>query len=368
MLECNCIVKKRTTMLIRAVAMMLPAFCIVSLLTQTVFAKNTYRITDGDRVFLHTTFATDPAAILTEAGLELSTDDLYTTQNTTGISKINVQRKQTVTVDQWGVTSQISTYGETVESLLERLKLKLTDDDAVSHPMETQTFDGMTLTITRTTTYEETYTVAIEHDVVYCYDATLKDGEQRTLTAGADGQRLRTERVRLINGVEQERTVLQDELISQPTTAIIAVGTYTEDMAPNADPSKNDTTSEVSVPTDGKPVIGDGTITTPEGEVLTFSYAAIFKATAYTHTDPGCNEWTATGTHVRVGTVAVDPRVIPYGTKMYIVSNDGRYIYGVAVAEDCGGAIKKNRIDLYFETDSECIQFGIRNCTIYFLT
>ena len=76
---------------------------------------------------------------------------------------------------------------------------------------------------------------------------------------------------------------------------------------------------------------------------------------------------TATGTTVHVGTVAVDPRYIPYGTRMFIVSNDGVYIYGISVAEDCGGAIKGDRVDLYFPTLSECFAFGRRNCTIYFL-
>ena len=90
-------------------------------------------------------------------------------------------------------------------------------------------------------------------------------------------------------------------------------------------------------------------------------------ATAYTNTDPRCTLWTATGTLCRVGAIAVDPKVIPYGTRMYIVTNDGRYVYGIAVAEDCGGAIKGNRVDLYFNTDAECRAFGIRNCTIYFL-
>ena len=59
--------------------------------------------------------------------------------------------------------------------------------------------------------------------------------------------------------------------------------------------------------------------------------------------------------------------MIPYGTRMYIVSNDGRYVYGIATAEDCGSAIKGNRIDLYFDTVAECDRFGIRNCQVYFL-
>jgi 3D (Asp-Asp-Asp) domain-containing protein len=52
---------------------------------------------------------------------------------------------------------------------------------------------------------------------------------------------------------------------------------------------------------------------------------------------------------------------------MFIISNDGVYIYGVAVAEDCGGAIKGDRIDLYMPTYEDCVQFGRRTCTIYFL-
>ena len=114
------------------------------------------------------------------------------------------------------------------------------------------------------------------------------------------------------------------------------------------------------------PVFGEGTITLPSGEVLTFTHKEVFRATAYCRTDVG-GEITATGTPTRVGAIAVDPSVIPYGTKMFIVSRDGQYIYGVAVAEDCGKSIKGNRIDLFYETDPECVEFGIRDCDVYFL-
>ncbi len=389
MLEFNRILEKRKTMFKRTVALMVPIICIMMLMTQTVFAKNTYRITDGNRVVIHTTYSTDPATVLDEAGLQLGADDTYTTQNSAGVSEITIQRLQTITIVQGGVSRKVTSYGETVESLLSRLNVVLTNEDVVSIPMGEQTRDGMTITIQRTTTIEETYTVSIPHDVVYCYDPTLSEGEECVLTPGVMGQALRTEYVNLIDGEEVNRTLIREDVVTQPVTAIIAVGTYTEQMAPETEPTEPPTTiapettvpettvpptteapsteATVTAPADGKPIITNGTITTPEGEVLTFSYAAVFKATAYTHTDPGCNEWTATGTHVRVGVVAVDPSVIPYGTKMYIVSNDGQYIYGEAVAEDCGSSIKNNRIDLYFETDAECWAFGIRNCTVYFL-
>ena len=173
------------------------------------------------------------------------------------------------------------------------------------------------------------------------------------LTKGADGELQCTAEVTYTNARETSRTVLSRTMTAAPVTEIVALGTgeAPDKPAPNA-----------------MPLIEDGFIRLPTGEVLTYSGTARVRATAYTHTDEGCDRITYTGTTVRVGTVAVDPRYIPYGTRMFIVSDDGCYIYGLSVAEDCGGAIKRDRIDLYFPTYDECIQFGRRNCTIYFLS
>ena len=95
-----------------------------------------------------------------------------------------------------------------------------------------------------------------------------------------------------------------------------------------------------------------------------FSYSSVIYVEATAYTGGGT---TATGTPARYGAIAVDPSVIPYGTRMYIVSDDGRWVYGYATAEDCGGAIKGHIIDLYFDDYDTCIQFGRRNCTVYIL-
>ncbi len=109
-------------------------------------------------------------------------------------------------------------------------------------------------------------------------------------------------------------------------------------------------------------ISGSSTITMSDGTVL--HYTDVLSVTATSYTGGGT---TATGTAARYGAIAVDPSVIPYGTKMYIVSDDGKWIYGEAVAEDCGGAIKGNIIDLYFDDYATCIQFGRRSCTVYIL-
>lgn len=91
--------------------------------------------------------------------------------------------------------------------------------------------------------------------------------------------------------------------------------------------------------------------------------------TAYTDSpsENGGYTITAMGTPLRRGVVAVDPSVIPLGTKVYVVSTDGSYVYGTAVAEDTGGAIKGNRIDLCIPSASETDAFGRRSVLVYVL-
>ena len=139
----------------------------------------------------------------------------------------------------------------------------------------------------------------------------------------------------------------------EPLPTIIERGTI-ENFANNGDPVSSIVTAED----------GSGVITLENGEVLTFSEARTMKGTAYTAGN-GVGTRTASGTTARVGVVAVDRSVMALGTKVYVVSNDGQYVYGFAVAEDTG--VRGNTIDLYMDTNKECVQFGVRNCTVYIL-
>lgn len=335
---------------IRAVALLLPVLILMPLLTMPAFARTTYVITDGDRVTVHTTFETNPVEVLDEVGLPLGAEDLYTTQFGDGVSEITVQRKQRITVNNCGTLVEASSYGETLEELFTRLGIPAYGEYRVSLPMDTLTYDGMQVQVDCVVEMEQTYTEELPFETTYCYDPGMPEGQERVVQEGKPGQLQTRANVVYVNGQEERKTVLEQTVVEQPVGSIVAVGTATEQtLDPNA------------------PAIGDGVIITADGQLLTYSSTGQFVATAYTHTDAGCDFITATGTTVRVGTVAVDPTVIPYGTRMFIVCNDGSYIYGIGTAEDCGGAIKQNRLDLYFPTDAECWQFGVRGCTVYFL-
>lgn len=347
----NRFASKRKVLIIRTIAILIP-MCLVLLLSQTAFAKNTYVITDGDRVFTYTTSATDPRQVLGEAGLELDEDDTYTTQEGNGVSEITVRRNQTIYINYYGEEMVATSHGETVEELLQRLNLSLGENDTISWPLSDETFDSMRLRVESVIYQEQTYTATLPHDTLYCYDPSLPEGMEQIIVEGVDGEMLCTAAVTYVNREEVSRTVLRQSVSRNAVDEVIAVGTGLA-TAPASDAHM--------------PVITDDMIILPTGEVLTYTESKQFLATAYTHTDAGCDLITATGTTVRIGTVAVDPRYIPYGTRMFIITNDGEYVYGISVAEDCGGAIKGNRLDLYMPTYSDCIQFGFRDCTVYFL-
>lgn len=339
---------KRKARLLRLAAIVLPMVFALATLSQTAFAK-TYVITDGDRVVTYTTFATDPEDVLDEAGLTLEENDTYITE---GDSTITIRRAGTVYISYHGQQMKASASGETVEALLARLSLDVEAGDVLSHTQDTIVYDGMELRVDRVVCQQETYTTTLSHEVTYCNDASIPAGSQEVLVQGRDGEVLCTADVTYVNGMEIQRDVLSEDVTIAPVTEVVAIGTG--DALESVDPN-------------GMPIIGDGYIILPTGEVLTYTKTATIRATAYTHTDAGCDLITSTGSTVHWGTVAVDPRYIPYGTRMFIVASDGSYVYGIAEAEDCGGDIKGDRMDLYMPTYAQCIEFGRRVCTIYFL-
>ncbi len=343
------VIRKNRKQILRSTAVFLPMILVISMMCITVFARNTYVITDGDQVIVHTTYATNPETVLGEAGFSLGEADSFTTDETESAElAINVLRAQSVTVNNCGETVELTSYGESLESLLNRSGIALYENFVVSLPLDTQTFDGMEVTVDCVVEKEESYTKEIPYEVVYCDDPNLPKDEEKILVQGSSGQMLYKDSVIYRNAQEENRTNLQQTVLEQPVKQIVARGTG---VGGNPD----------------MPLIGDGVIVLPTGEILSYHSAKKFSATAYTKTDAGCDDYTATGSRVHKGVVAVDPTVVPYGTRMFIVTTDGSYIYGLATAEDCGGGIKGNHLDLYHDTYSECMKFGVRNCMVYFL-
>lgn len=330
---------------------------------QVASAQNTYLITDGDQILFHTTYATDPAAVLQEAGLQLGEDDTFTTETVNDVPKIRVNRLQTVTVRYGDQSADVTTYGATAGEILEQLDIRLEEGRLETQQnLQAETYDGMVIDLLFPSTELIDRTMFLPHETFYTIDPTLSAGEERTVVPGSPGEIQYTTQIFYENGKEVDRVNLKKTVLKAPVHAIVAQGSdglRREEVPSSSDQGSADSAS----PQD--PVIAQNTITTASGEVLTYKEKLTVEATAYSC--EGYEGITATGTRARYGAIAVDPSVIPYGTEMYIVSNDGAYIYGYAVAEDCGGAIVGNRVDLYFDRMDECWEFGRRDCTVYIL-
>lgn len=256
-----------------------------------------------------------------------------------------------VTIKYHGQTTRTSVPPGTVGEMLTRMGVELSGEDVVSCGMGESVVADMEVVIDRVVHTQETYTTTIAHAVTYCWDTSIRKGMEEVLVKGMDGELRCTADVTYINGREVSREVTGQDVVTPAITEVVAQGRGEGE----------------TVLSEEAPIIADGYITLPTGEVLTFTDVRTVTASAYSHMDRGCDSITATGTTVHWGTVAVNPKHIPYGTRMFITSSDGSFVYGIATAEDFGGSITKDRIDLYMPTYHECIQFGRRECIVYFL-
>lgn len=374
---------RRRAWLRRLIVVAVLAAAVGALLSQTVFAQTSYIITDGDRVTVHRSYSSDPYEVLTEAGIELEEEDTYETGYADGMNQITVRRMQMVTVINRGAQSVIGTYGETTGSLLARMGITPGTGDTLSCSSETQTYDGMTIELVHTETRIEEEDTTVPYPVNYYEDPDLEPGAEIVLVAGQNGLTHVKSEVTYRNGKEVSRTVVQETVQTKPVTQLVIRGVDRTIMEQPADlepaeqaaPAASSGTASGSSSSgssssggsryDGSAETSGNVIMTSSGESYTYVDVMTCSATAYTC--EGYVGHTYSGTLARVGAIAVDPTVIPLGTKMYVVSNDGQYVYGYCVAEDIGGGIKGNKIDLYFDTYAECWDFGVRMCTVYIL-
>ena len=374
---------RRRAWLRRLIVVAVLAAAVGALLSQTVFAQTSYIITDGARVPVHRSYSSDPYEVLTEAGIELEEEDTYETGYADGMNQITVRRMQMVTVINRGAQSVIGTYGETTGSLLARMGITPGTGDTLSCSSETQTYDGMTIELVHTETRIEEEDTVVPYPVNYYEDPDLEPDAEIVLVAGQNGLTHVKSEVTYRNGKEVSRVIVQETVQTKPVTQLVIRGVDRTIMEQPADPepaeqaapaassgtasgsSSSGSSSSGGSRYDGSAETSGNVIMTSSGESYTYVDVMTCSATAYTC--EGYVGHTYSGTLARVGAIAVDPTVIPLGTKMYVVSNDGQYVYGYCVAEDIGGGIKGNKIDLYFDTYAECWDFGVRMCTVYIL-
>ncbi len=308
-------------------------------------AVNTYIVHDGEQVSVHNSFTGSVARALEEMDITLGELDAVETPDEpiNGVAEIRINRAFNVNISADGKTQtlRVGKY-EPVNQILKRAGITLGAQDILSHASDSFAQEGDTISVTRYVSYKVEELVNIPYTKETRKTEKLDQGTTKVVQQGKNGQKKQTYQVILRDG-QETRTLISEETVKEATSHIVQVGTRA-------------TTT------------GAGTIAVSRGGApVRYKKAITVTATAYT-TERQRHKRTATGAVARVGLIAVDPRVIPLGSRLYITSADGKsWVYGTAVAADTGGAIKGNRIDLFFNTHRECVNFGRRKAIVYVL-
>ena len=216
------------------------------------------------------------------------------------------------------------TVGEVAESQGYPAKSFKTIPDAATRPAPNM--EIRILTLSNKVMEKE---LPIPFPIVRQPDPMMEKGMEAVVEHGVPGKKLATVRQMFEDGREAGFDILSEKVLEEPRPEVLRVGTR----------EANDSSR--------------GTIR--------FQKMLVMEATAYTPFDDGQSGLTASGIPARRGVVSVDPRVIPLGTRVYVMG------YGPALAADTGGAIKGARIDLCFEEYNDAIRFGRRTVEVYIL-
>ena len=296
------------------------AIILVVIVYTTMIPREVNAVINGEE-FGFTTREYTVEGFLEDEKIEFCEDDYISVPLTTFIYdgiELEIKHATDFKVTADGKTVKCKSLANTVGEALKDEGIKVGKNDIVTPGTDSLLKRGMKIVIQRVEFKEEVVEETVKFKTVEKDDTSLNEGTSKVVTEGSDGKDKVTYQVTYIDGKETERKEISRETLTKAVDKVIANGTR--------------------INYNGK----------------TYSRKLVVKAYAYTG-----GGRTAMGTRARVGEIAVDPSVIPLGTNVYIEG------VGPRRAEDTGGNIKGNTIDIYMDTQSQCLSWGARYVTIY---
>ncbi|MCM1168059.1 MAG: 3D domain-containing protein [Ruminococcus sp.] len=328
--------------------MFLAAAASVVLLMGSASLDDSVYITDEGVTKEYKTNESDVYSILREEDYELSTNDRVSyTKDENNTGHITIYRAFEVSVTADGETKSFATIGGDVSSALRATDIDLGADDTVDREFTEELYPNMEINVTRVDYEERQEEYELYYDVEYVDNSNHTVGYENVLVEGENGLRIAYYRDTYINGEYSETEELGEETVREPVTMVIERGTAT--AHPYAE------------------TYSYGDVALADGIPVNYTRVLSGRSTAYT---APAGAGTASGRLAQVGVVAVNPNVIPYGTELYIVSQDGSRVYGYAVAGDTGSAMMSGHalVDLYMDTYEDCCNWGSVNVDVYILS
>lgn len=225
---------------------------------------------------------------------------------------------------------------ENAESLLRAEGITLNSQDKLNIEKDTKLFEGMEIVITRVETKTITESMPLSFKEMVKEDSSLPNTKREVIQEGKNGEKQVTTEVVYEDGKEVSREVVSEKVTVSAIDRIIVKGTY--------------------------PLMP----VSSSGDALAYSRVFKAKATAYWAVRGVGKTYTASGRKAiwdpnGYSTIAVDPSIIPYGTKLFVER------YGFAIAADTGTAIIGDTIDVFFNTYNEACKWGVKYVNVYIL-
>lgn len=304
---------------------------------------------DGKQISIKT-MKTTVREVLDQSGIKVEPEDYINVALNSKLHKISdnkivIKKAVPVKVLVDGKEVVLKTYKTTVADALKNSPIELAETDRLDGVnFEDRIEKDMTIKVVRVKEEVVSEKIPIPFNVVKQANKRMDKGVERIVRDGKEGVREKTYKIVYEDGNPMTKSLLSDSAILKPITKIIEFGTVA-----NFKSSRGDTVRYTKVL-----------------DMRATAYTASYRDTGKS---PGHPQFgiTYTGKRVKKGIIAVDPRVIPLHTRVYIEGIGSTPDYGFAVAEDIGGAIKGNKIDLYYDSQSVVDRWGVKKVKVYIL-
>ena len=279
--------------------------------------------------------------ILEEANIQVTEHDLVSValdEEVSDTNQIEVQKAFQLTLVDGLEKRQVWSTSTTVANFLKQQGIQLNEFDRVEKNLDQLIVPEDKITVVRVEKVTDVVEESVDFAVQTKSDASLLKGKEKVVTEGVKGKVARTFKVTKENGKVIEKELKKEEVIEEPVTKVVAVGTKVVTAAVSRSSNSKSTRN---------------------------SKEFYVTATAYTADCEGCSGTTATGLNLKKNSnakvIAVDPSVIPLGTKVWVEG------YGNAVAADIGSAIKGNKIDVFINSKQKANNWGEKKVRIKIL-
>jgi uncharacterized protein YabE (DUF348 family)/3D (Asp-Asp-Asp) domain-containing protein len=316
--------------------------------------KSVSVVLDGKEISMLTR-QSDLQHLLDEQAISIGENDRVSTKLDASIKngdRITIETTLPIQLTADGETKTLYTTGKTVGSALQELNIALGTDDRISPSLNSELSNNSAIKIVRVKKEQENQTVAIAFATEQKSDGTLLKGKEKTIREGKAGRKLIQKQRIYEDGALVAEHVVNEVVQTASVKKLVAVGTKKPAVVKlSAASAEVDNVSRNGIQFGYKSIINNVTLT---------AYANDFASTGKEKSDPGSGV-TYSGATVKEGrTIAVDKNVIPIGWWVYIEG------IGFRRAEDTGGAIKGNKIDVYYESSDYANKFGLkRGYTVY---